>query len=221
MQQKNVDDMKENKNKTVRESLFKIPQTPQRIRQNIWFAVGLVFLIVGTVLTAIFYGSAEEVNLGPFCVLIFIGALFLFFGMGFVRSSVMVFFGVMFFLIGVPILLRAVAIINISNFQMIPYAMICAGFALFVAGLYKARKIRSSYIFPAAALVVLGSFFLLFSTGILHFSLTTFVSRWFPLLLLLLGVTLVVVFYVQQIMKKNFPYIDEDHDGSLCDEENE
>ena len=209
--------MEENKNEKKKIHLKFIPQTPKRIKQNIILALGLIFVAVGIIFTATNYSSAESVNMLPAIFTIFIGALFLFFGMGFLQSSFMIFIGLMIFLLGIPFLLKVLEIIRLEPMRMIPYAMICAGISLFVAGLYKFRRIRSSYIFTSSMLIVLGIFFWLFSSGVLKLSLTTFVSRWLPLLVLFLGVILVVVFYVQQIRKKDFPYLQDEKDDSLDD----
>lgn len=210
--------MEENEKKDLKKNNDRTSKFLGRMKQNLGLAFGLIFLTTGIILTAKYYSVAETVNLMRSSVFIFVGVLCLFFGLGFVHNSVMVFFGMMLLFLGVPVLLKNLEILDISYFQFIPYGMICAGVSLFLAGIYKAKKIRSSYIFPAIVLTALGVFFLLFATGVLHFSLTTFVSRWFPLLLLLFGVVLVVIFFVQQVMKKDFPYITEDGNEDLVDE---
>lgn len=191
----------------------------KKILQIASLGLGLIFMSAGAIIMAINFSTLETFDLRPSCFTIFIGGLFLFFGLGFVHNSLMIFFGVMIFTLGIPMLLRSLEILPITNFQMIPYAMICAGLGLFVAGLYRMRKIRSSYIFPSLGLVLIGLFFLLFSSGLLKLSLTSFLSRWYPLILLAGGGTLVVIFYIQQIKKKDFPYIDSEKDESLDDEE--
>lgn len=212
---------KNDENKTQRKGHFRmVPQTPKQIKQNIILAIGLVFIAVGIILGACNFSAAESANLRPAIIVILVGALFLFFGLGFLRNSFIVFIGFMIFLLGIPVLLSTLEIIQLSPFKMVPYAMMSAGISLFLVGLYKFRRVRSSYTFISATLLVLGVFFWLFSTGILKFSLTTFVSRWLPLLILVLGVALVAVFYVQQILKKDFPYFEDEKD-EILDEDSE
>lgn len=212
----------ERKDKDKKKAFFKmVPQTSKRIKQNIMLAVGLVFIVVGVIVTAFSYSSAESFKFKPSILAILLGAVFLFFGMGLLQSSFVIFVGLMISLLGVPFFLAGLEIIEIIPIRMIPYAMICAGGSLFISGMYKFHKPRPSYIFPSAMLIILGIFFWLFSAGILSFSLTTFTSRWLPLMVLILGIGLVAVFYVQQIMKKDFPYMEEEKDESLEDDSNE
>ena len=211
--------MEENKNKEPKKEIFRLlPQTPKRIKQNILLALGLIFIIVGIILTACNYSSVESANLKPSVITILAGAMFLFLGMGIIQSSFVIFCGLMIFLIGIPMLLNALEIVHISVLRMLPYSMICAGTSLFLTGVYKFRKVKASFFFPSVLLIVLGVFLLLFALGILRFSLATFVSRWLPLLILVVGVGLVAVFYVQRIMKKDFPYFDEEKDDVLDEE---
>jgi FtsH-binding integral membrane protein len=94
--------------------------------------------------------------------------------------------------------------------QTWPVMVIAAGISLVPAGLYKLRRMKSIYLFPAISLIVLGIFFSLFSFHILKVSLSTFIHQWWPLFFVIIGVILVVLYFIQQIRRKDFPYMDDD-----------
>ena len=84
------------------------------------------------------------------------------------------------------------------------------GISLMPAGIYNFKRLRSIYLFPAITMILLGVFFMLFSLDIVKMSFAEFFINWWPLLLLIAGVLLVGIFFVQQILKKDFPYMEDD-----------
>ena len=115
-----------------------------------------------------------------------------------------------FLLMGVVLLLMDSGILRYGFSKMWPTIMIAAALSLFPAGLYRARRIRTVYLFPAIMMLVLGIVFLLFSLHVIPVSFRMFVSRCWPLLFILVGGFLVVAFYVQQLNAKTFPYMEDD-----------
>jgi cell division protein FtsW (lipid II flippase) len=70
---------------------------------------------------------------------------------------------------------------------------IFSGIALFPAGWHRYGIFKVNYIVPSIAFVILGTALMVFSMHLVPFSLAQFVRNWWPLLLALAGLTLVLV----------------------------
>lgn len=88
-----------------------------------------------------------------------------------------------------------------------PLAVIISGVSLLVLGTIRYKKFRSVYVFPAATLTILGSFFLLFTLRIIKVPLRVFSSFFLPVFLILGGMSLIVIYYVRQNAGDKFPII--------------
>ncbi|MBQ3800649.1 MAG: hypothetical protein II837_10170 [Treponema sp.] len=189
---------------------IKLPQTKYRKEENVLLAVGLVLVLTGLF---VFVGKHEaSVRLFAFRPLICLafGILLLFTSLAFTGSSLSLFFGLFFLQMGAVLLIMDSGILPCGFSQMWPTIMIAAAFSLFPAGLYKARRVRTVYLFPAIMMLLLGIIFLLFSLHVFPVSFREFVARCWPLLIMLSGGGLVVIFFVQQLNAKDFPYMEDD-----------
>ena len=63
---------------------------------------------------------------------------------------------------------------------------------------------------PAIMMLLLGVTFLLFSLRVFPVSFREFATRYWPFLIMLSGGGLVVIFFVQQLNAKDFPYMEDD-----------
>lgn len=99
-----------------------------------------------------------------------------------------------------------------------PLEVVLSGICLVATGLFKNHRLRTRYLFPGVSLVVLGLLFLLFSLGVIRLSFVTVFMRWWPVLLIVLGVALVVLFAVQQRTDIPFPY-DKDDGADIASSE--
>ena len=81
--------------------------------------------------------------------------------------------------------------------RMWPLFMMVLAVALFFYGLQKCKDYRAAYTVPAIGLFLLASFFLLFSLEIIETSFDRFISRWWPLTLIFLGLAVML----QNILK--------------------
>lgn len=88
-----------------------------------------------------------------------------------------------------------------------PLAVIISGVSLLALGTIRYKKFRTVYVFPAATLTILGSFFLLFTLSIIKVPLRVFSSFFLPVFLILGGMSLIVLYYVRQNAKDKFPII--------------
>ncbi|HBP08754.1 MULTISPECIES: hypothetical protein [unclassified Treponema] len=94
--------------------------------------------------------------------------------------------------------------------ELWPVIVINAGLAFIVSDLFIYKKIRTVFLFPSVALFVLGIIFLLFSLHVFHISFAKFISVFWPIVLFVLGILLILVYGVQRINSEEFPYMKDD-----------
>ena len=141
---------------------------------------------------------------------IVLGALLLFLGLGPFSNWFLILAGLFVLQLGFLLLLVDLHVIPYTMRQAWPILVSAAGIALVPAGLYRLKRMRSIYLFPAILLILLGIFFSLFSFRILNVSLSLFMHRWWPILIVFTGAILVALYFIQQVRKKDFPYMDDD-----------
>jgi hypothetical protein len=109
------------------------------------------------------------------------------------KRSVYLFFSTFFILVGLFLFLSALNIFPVPFFRAWPLLSLFSGLALIPAGWNRFRALRFRYIVPAIAFVVLGCILLVFSFDMVPFSFTQFILRWWPLLVVLAGLLLVIL----------------------------
>jgi hypothetical protein len=110
------------------------------------------------------------------------------------KRSIYLFFAAFFLMSGFFLFLSALGIIPQSVFYKAwPLISVFSGLALLPAGWRSYGAFRSRYIVPSAAFVILGSVLLVFSFDIVDFSFKQFILNWWPLLIALAGLLLVLI----------------------------
>ena len=94
--------------------------------------------------------------------------------------------------------------------ELWPVFSIIFGISLIPAGLYKMKRVKSIYLFPAILFILLGILFLLFSAQVIKVSFSKIMVYTFPLLLLAGGAVLIILFLVQNHKKNIFPVLKDD-----------
>jgi hypothetical protein len=106
---------------------------------------------------------------------------------------VYLFFASFFILMGLFLFLSALKIIPITLAQGWPLLSVFAGLALLPTGWRHYRAIRYRYLIPSLAFVGLGCVLLVFSFKVVSFSFKLFIINWWPLLIVLTGIILVLL----------------------------
>lgn len=153
--------------------------------------------------------SFIKINIGDL-LFILAGAVILFIAIVTGENSHKFFLGLYICLAGALHVLLACGIIPHGMKEWWPFFVVLCGISLFLTGLARHRKIKSTYLFPSIIILVIGLIFLLFSLDIIKISFASFVAAWWPLLLILLGTALVVLFLYQKSSFGSFPYMTED-----------
>ncbi|MBQ6779889.1 MAG: hypothetical protein IJP62_01515 [Treponema sp.] len=182
---------------------------------NILLAIGIVCIFAGFFLLIHPFAGLQDV--APFtniCLILF-GALCFYFALVKYRHAPLFFFGLYLCLASCLFLLVTSGILPVGLSQLWPCGVVLCGICLFFTGLFRHRKILSAYLFPSLLLIILGGFFLLFSLDIISISFRTFVARWWPVFLIIIGLFLVGLFLYQQNPQFYFPYEPEADDSEL------
>jgi hypothetical protein len=106
---------------------------------------------------------------------------------------VYLFFASFFILIGSFLFLSALGIIPFSLAQVWPLLSVFAGLALLPAGWRHYRRVSYRYLIPAVVFIVLGCILLIFSFKMAPFSFKRFIITWWPLVLVVTGIILVLL----------------------------
>jgi hypothetical protein len=94
------------------------------------------------------------------------------------------FLGYSLILSGFFLLIVGAAAPSVPLRRIWPFFMVFAGLSIIAAGYMKTHRVKASYLIPSACFVLLGTFFLLFSLGIVSLSLKEFILRLWPALLI-------------------------------------
>lgn len=178
--------------------------------KTIALVLGIILVIAGIFLMATHSFTSEGTISVRVIVNIVLGALLLFLGLGPFSNWFLILAGLFILQLGFLLLLVDLRVIPYTMRQAWPILVSAAGISLVPAGLYRLKRMRSIYLFPAILLILLGVFFSLFSFRILHVSLSLFMHQWWPALMVVTGLVLVVLYFIQQVRKKDFPYMDDD-----------
>ena len=156
------------------------------------FNIGFFLMFLGS---AFLIGSLVEISrvsiLVSFLLIIF-GINCTVFAIRFTRRSLYLFFAALFFQTGLFLFLYTQRIIPINLSHAWPLLSIFAGVSLFPAGWHRYGAFKPHYIVPSAAFVILGSILMVFALDLVSFSLAQFVRNWWPLLIAMAGLILIL-----------------------------
>jgi len=146
--------------------------------------------------SAFLFGSLAEISR----VSVFVSFLFVLVGMACAafalvlkKRAVYLFIAAFFLQIGVFLFLAALRLIPFEFSKAWPLLSVFSGLALLPAGWRHYGRFHIRYIVPAAAFIILGIALLVFSFDLVSFSLMHFVIAWWPLLIVLAGLILVLL----------------------------
>ncbi len=205
-------------NKNKKKLFFKIPQNFLSFKLNMVLVLALFMIVFGILAFVAMRVGFDEIFAFRHLLFLVSGIFFIFIGLAFVNSSHVLFVGIFLVLCGIMFLLMQVKIIPLTMKEMWPMISVCFGLALIPTGLVGSRRVKAIWFFPSLALIFLGVFFFLFSAQIIHVKFTTFVSLWWPMLLVLAGFGLLVVFFIQQFHRTDFNFFSNES-GDNADEE--
>jgi hypothetical protein len=182
---------------------------------NVVLAFGLVLVLCGLVLLAIFSVTPQRHGFLMWPTLMLVAGIFLIYvSLAITRFAHQLFMGLNFCFAGILLLVFQRGNLVFSIHQVWPLCAVFCGCTLVLSGYFRYHYFRTVYLFPAALLTAMGLFFSLFSFHIIRMPLHDFVAMSWPVVLIVFGAILVGLFLYQQ--KAAFPYMTDD---SVDDEE--
>lgn len=180
---------------------------------NILLAAGVILILVGLFFVFQIFAEIDE-HLPVSSVLTsIVGAVLVYISLALKRNAFFFFMGVYVFLLGVmSFFVTMKAFPEFQIYQFWPVSMIVCFVCLFLTCIYKYKKLKVVYAFPASLIGGLGILFLLFSLDVIKISFVDFISRWWPLMLIACGGVLVFIFLYQQTPDNHFPYDKDESD---------
>jgi hypothetical protein len=157
------------------------------------FIIGLLLMFFGC---AFLLGSLMDISRVFVLVSFFfvlLGAACAVFAIKLNKRSLYLFFAAFFLQAGFFLFLSALHILPLAFSKVWPLISVFSGIALFPAGWHRWGEFRIPYVVPSVAFVLLGSVMLIFSLNLVSFSLAQFVKDWWPLLIALGGLILILV----------------------------
>jgi hypothetical protein len=155
--------------------------------------IGVVSMIFGgsALVSNVGGGSKIAALLASCCVVL--GLLSAMVAVRLHRRSRYLFFASFLMLSGVFLLLFAGGFLSLPFARLWPLLSVFAGLSLLPAGWHRYNALKARFVVPALGFSILGCSLLFFSLGVVPFSLSRFVLDWWPVLLLLAGILLVLI----------------------------
>jgi hypothetical protein len=157
------------------------------------FYAGIFIMVAGTIFLAGALAGVSRLPLLWSGLFIIIGGLFAIVSLKISSRPLYAFFAAFFILVGVFLFLSGLGIIPLGLAQLWPLLAVFAGLALIPAGLRHYGAIRFRYLIPILFFIVMGLALLPFSLDLVDFSFRRFVIDWWPALLVLAGLALVLL----------------------------
>ena len=165
----------------------------RKIGAKIAFFIGLLLMFAGSGLLLGTIEGTSRISVLTSFLFFLIGVIFAILAIKMNRRSIYLFFATFFLLIGFFLFFTALRIITIPFSRLWPLISVFAGLALIPAGFHHRRAFRASYMVSAFSFIILGIVLMVFSFNLVPFSFTRFVLDWWPLLVVLGGLVLVLL----------------------------
>lgn len=162
------------------------------------FALAIVSVVLGAGLLVITTGRVRGPGVVLPLMLMATGSMFTYFAVIGKRSAKAVFLG--FFITGGAVVRFTGTVLGINILDYWPVFAIAAGLSFLPAGFIHYGRSKPSFIVPSASLILLGLFLSIFSFGFSSVSFQTFISLWWPALLIAAGLVLFLVWFFQRLV---------------------
>ncbi|MBQ0051412.1 MAG: hypothetical protein KBT11_05040 [Treponema sp.] len=184
---------------------------------NLLLAAGFVCILAGLLLISYFSASFRQQIPVSAIITMVSGAAIVYIAIALLRWASIFFAGLYIFACGLLFTFIHANVVESNLSQLWPLFVIFCGLCLLLTCLFKHRRIRSVYGMPAGIMIGMGIVFFLFSFKIITISFVSFISKWFPLILICFGAVLVGIFVYQKAFSGYFPY-DKDELADITDE---
>lgn len=126
------------------------------------------------------------------------------------KQSLLLAIGLILLVDGLILGLVNLHLVPVTLRQIWPVFVIIAGVFFLASDLFVYRRLRTAFLFPSIMLIFLGAGFLVFSTDVFHVSFRKFISVFWPFVVVVFGIFLIVVYAMQRLNNNQFPYMQDD-----------
>lgn len=163
---------------------------------KIMLALGIFCLLAGAFLLICFVTDTfDGVELITPLTILISGAVFLYVSLAIKKNFWFTFLGISLLLNSFLILISETGILPWSLAQIWPVIVIISGISFIAASIIFNRKLPISVWVPSFVLMFLGVLFLLFSTDIITIPFRQIAAKWWPAIMILIGVGLIVLYW--------------------------
>lgn len=172
-------------------------QQKKKTSFNLLLGTGIAFVLLGILLLGISSSDIEMQVIGiRHLACVALGGCLLFIAIAKVRRRSVMFAGLFLVLTGLLLFFIKTNHIPYTLDALWPLVVVIGGVSLLLSGLFVQRKARISQVIPSISLLLLGGCCLLFSLDIINQPFLQFASRWWPVLLIVAGFCLVILFFI-------------------------
>jgi hypothetical protein len=157
------------------------------------FFVGLILMFLGSAFLLGSLAGVERISAALSFLFVILGSICAAMAIQLSKRGLYLFLAAFFLQAGFFLFLLALRIFPLSFSKSWPLLSVFAGLALFPAGWRRFGALRIAYVVPSIAFVLLGLALLVFSFDLVAFSFRQFMLDWWPLLVVLAGLVLILV----------------------------
>jgi hypothetical protein len=165
----------------------------RRTIARVIFFIGLILMFLGTAFLLGSLAGLSRISAAASFLFVILGNVCAAMAIQLNKRGLYLFFAAFFLQVGFFLFLSALEIIPLSFSKSWPLLSVFAGLSLFPAGWRRFGTFHTAYVVPSIAFVLLGSALLIFSFDLVSFSFRQFMLDWWPLLVVLAGLVLVLV----------------------------
>lgn len=186
---------------------------------NLLLGTGISFVLLGIFLLGVLSADIDLQSIGiRHLIYAALGGFLLFLSIVKVRRKSVMFAGLFLVMTGMLLFFIRTKHIPYTLDALWPLVVVIGGISLLVSGFYVHRRAKASQVIPSIALMLLGGGCLLFSLDIVQQPFLQLASRWWPVLLIVAGFCLVVLFFIWN--KQTIQLEDVDDDFSDLEDRN-
>jgi hypothetical protein len=168
-------------------------EVKRRLTARLLFLGGILLILLGyAFLLGTIAGISGTSVMAAFSVII-IGSVCAFLAVKLNKRSIYLFFATFLILVGFFLFLASLGIIPMAFKKWWPLISVFAGLALIPSGWHFYGKIKIRHLVPAVAFIILGAVLLIFSLDVVSFSFKRFILDWWPLLIAVAGLILLLI----------------------------
>lgn len=157
--------------------------------------VGLVLCFSGFLLTLLLFNTASFTELGLLPIIfLFSSIMLLYVGLRSTKSTWALYSGLVLSFTSIILILININFIKSTFAQIWPVIVIFSGISLYFVCIVRYKKNLPVFYIPSIVLFIMGCFFLLFSMHIIKTPFSIFARRCWPLLFIVLGLSLIIYY---------------------------